>query len=100
MRISIITVDGKGYLGEYKVSTKTLSETSEMKGSMVESFNFRVRQMLRDNLRTITVAGNTSVTVQELSPTEIRNWDATNAKMKVAKLTAVPNLIIKEFSAS
>ena len=100
MEISIITVDGVAYFGSYDAETITLSDTSKLKDSMADSFNLRARQILRDNLRKITVAGNTSVTVQELSPTEARDWAATKARMLVAEMVAVPNLIIKEFGNS
>ena len=95
--MKIITVDSVGYLGDYDVESGTLTETSRMKDSLDASFNYRVRQMLRDNLRTISVTGNTSVTVQDLSPAEARDWEAVLSKKAVAELVAVPNLIIKEF---
>ena len=98
--ISIIMIDGVGYLGNYNSETNELTEASDMPSQDIESnLRHRAVETIKNSLKTVSVIGQSSITVQTLPESEQRIWERVQAQMDEAEIVALPNLIAKEFGS-
>lgn len=97
----IITFDGVNYLGTWNKEAATIQEYTSCDLDDIEgSMRGRLKAEIMEPLPSLSLTGDFHIGVRKLSKSDILTWEKNVADMELAKVEALPYLIIAEFDGT